>query len=505
MSASSTPWGIVTATATGGSHRSLRAPNQDAIASFETDTGSCLAVADGHGGPRYVRSDTGSRIAVAVARRLGAALLAGDVPLSTVASTLPGRLVSEWRSDVAAHLTAHPLDAETAQQVGPDPFVAYGTTLMVVLCTSSEAVALQLGDGDITAVSPEGTCAQPVAPDSRNVAGQTTSMCLSDAVQSFRIASLAIDGELPHLVVVSTDGYGNSFTDPAWFHHVGIELSRMERHLGVTSVVDALPEWVQESARVGGDDTTVGVLFRSGVVWPRPPSDLRPTSSYEHVATSGSAPTVGDIEAAVPRAGRRRSVLTGTLALCLGAAAGWFLARTDADPRAVSGSVPDVTTRSSTVAATDAVTEAVVTTAVVDDASGPPTTVAPERLTLATPSHVVELSLSGSSCTVEATRPLGVASPATVVSGEDGLWVADTTGIRLFDVSSPNELVFVPIEGVVSLGLTDDRLLAAIGANPNEASWRVATWNLSDLEPMPDCTFRQTTADAGPTIEERRP
>ena len=65
------PWTLLSASATGSSHRTSGAPNQDAVASFETDVGLCVALADGHGGARYVRSGTGSQLAVQVAVRLG--------------------------------------------------------------------------------------------------------------------------------------------------------------------------------------------------------------------------------------------------------------------------------------------------------------------------------------------------------------------------------------------------------------------------------------------------
>ncbi len=87
MTAPTRPWVCATASSTGGSHRATGAPNQDAVATFETDDGVCVAVADGHGGARYVRSAIGSELAVDVARRggrpdacNGAALLRASVP-----------------------------------------------------------------------------------------------------------------------------------------------------------------------------------------------------------------------------------------------------------------------------------------------------------------------------------------------------------------------------------------------------------------------------------------
>ena len=126
-------WNAVSASAVGSSHRAKDTPNQDAVATFEIDDGLCVALADGHGGPRYVRSADGARAAVEVARRVGTETLRRSDSLHASAVQLPARLVAGWRAEVAAHLTAHPLDADTVQLVGADPFVAYGATMLLLM------------------------------------------------------------------------------------------------------------------------------------------------------------------------------------------------------------------------------------------------------------------------------------------------------------------------------------------------------------------------------------
>ena len=136
------PWVCATASARGSSHRASDAPNQDAVASFETDDGVAVAVADGHGGERYVRSATGSSIAVDVARQMSAELLRSNGDLARASREMPTRLVAEWRRRVDAHLTQHPLEPADAERVGSDPRVAYGATLLLVVCRRDQAVAL---------------------------------------------------------------------------------------------------------------------------------------------------------------------------------------------------------------------------------------------------------------------------------------------------------------------------------------------------------------------------
>ena len=281
-------WTVATASSLGGSHRASGAPNQDAVASFETDRGLCVAIADGHGGPRYVRSHDGSRIAVAVARQLCGDALRDGRPLVSIAAELPPAIVGEWRRRVAADLAERPLSSAEVTAVGADPLVAYGATLLLVLVREDEAVALQLGDGDIVTAWPDGEVRKPMPDDPRNVGGQTTSLCLSDAASSFRMMPLDRRSEPPALVLLGSDGYGNSFADPYWHERVLTDVLDQRRRDGVESVAERLPRWTAESARVGGDDTTVAVVFHVADASARPVPAAPPLAAP--VADSSARP-----------------------------------------------------------------------------------------------------------------------------------------------------------------------------------------------------------------------
>ncbi|MDQ3699739.1 MAG: protein phosphatase 2C domain-containing protein, partial [Chloroflexota bacterium] len=72
-------WRVVGTSVRGASHRRHGLPNQDALRWWpESGLGPplVLAVADGHGSAKCFRSDVGSRLAVAAAVEVGAALLA---------------------------------------------------------------------------------------------------------------------------------------------------------------------------------------------------------------------------------------------------------------------------------------------------------------------------------------------------------------------------------------------------------------------------------------------
>ena len=77
MTSAVTSWRVLAGTALGSNHVASGLPNQDAVGSRATDDGAAvvLAVADGHGGARYVRSAEGARLAVEIALELGSPFL----------------------------------------------------------------------------------------------------------------------------------------------------------------------------------------------------------------------------------------------------------------------------------------------------------------------------------------------------------------------------------------------------------------------------------------------
>ncbi|MEI2778240.1 MAG: PP2C family serine/threonine-protein phosphatase [Tetrasphaera sp.] len=258
-------WEVISATARGASHVSNGLPNQDAHAIAALPDGTIvIAVADGHGGRGYVRSDAGSRMATEQATQVVTRLLSEGGTGWSALHDFPGSLVEAWREAVLAHLSANPLDelertratAETLAQ----PLQLYGATLLVAALGRDGLWAAQIGDGDIIVAS-GGACRSPVPGDDRLVGNATTSLCGPDATNDFRLGVLR--GAAPgDLVLLATDGYGNSFAADDWAPEVLGDLAQaIERH-GVAAVAAQLPAWTGQSAAVGGDDTTVVLASR---------------------------------------------------------------------------------------------------------------------------------------------------------------------------------------------------------------------------------------------------
>lgn len=319
----------------GASHKRDGLPNQDNNAIWwprASPTGAPLvvAVADGHGSAKNFRSDRGAQFAVGVAiaeikdiieRQPNLVGLSQRDPSTMsalkrmVEEQLPEALVRRWRRAVGKHLKEHPLEpeqlayveqksgAKARAAVEKDNVIAYGATLLMAWITDSFIAYLQLGDGDIVAISeadppaatseagsaiqadrqaaaedggsmagedepPRGVEAdRPLPKDERLFANETTSLCGDKAWNDFRVSFQPLYGTPPALITLSTDGYLNSFVDESAFLQVGPDLLKMIRAEGLERVGEELPAWLDEASQVGsGDDITLALVYRAGFI-----------------------------------------------------------------------------------------------------------------------------------------------------------------------------------------------------------------------------------------------
>jgi len=254
-------WQVVGESVRGAVHERNGLPNQDAIcwlpASGEGSS-IVLAVADGHGSAKYSRSHIGASLAVESAAHLVQDFINRDFEnLSLLKDAtedwLPRALVRKWVEVVTDHLNADPLNQES--------IVAYGATLIVAAVSERFALYLQLGDGEILTVSESGEVTRPLTRDERLIANETTSLCAPDAWRDFRVSFQPLNHSSPALILLSTDGYPNSFRHESGFFKVGSDILRMIREHGLAMVKDNLAAWLSDSTRAGsGDDVTLGIL-----------------------------------------------------------------------------------------------------------------------------------------------------------------------------------------------------------------------------------------------------
>ena len=302
-------WRIIGASVRGASHLRAGLPNQDAIRWWpESGTGLplILAVSDGHGSAKCFRSDAGARYSVSAAITEMKDLLAGQPDPSNLSAIkrmaeerLPQTVARTWANTVNTHLEANPFSTgelealeskeglAARQAVEANPLLAYGATILTVLITELFILYLQLGDGDILVVSAAGEVTRPLPKEERLFGNETTSLCSRDAWRDFRIGFQALSSVPPALILVSTDGYANSFRDEEGFCRVGSDLLEMLRADGVDQVRASLETWLTHASQAGsGDDITLGVMCGMDAL---ERSSVRPLS-----CDSSDAPTALD-------------------------------------------------------------------------------------------------------------------------------------------------------------------------------------------------------------------
>ncbi|HEX8492204.1 MAG TPA: PP2C family serine/threonine-protein phosphatase [Pyrinomonadaceae bacterium] len=280
-------WRVIGETVPGASHLRAGIPNQDAILHVRQSSVRLpviVSISDGHGSNKCFRSDRGSRFAVRVGADLLDELINGRhaaLPPSEIESRIRERLTVEfikrWRALVAADLKREPFreeefermiekDGEGARRlVEANPHLAYGATSLSFLLTPTYALYLQLGDGEMITVSEQGEIKQPLPEDARLLANETTSLCLDKAADDFLFAVHPHGEEdLPALILMTTDGYYNSFSTTAGFHQVGTDLIQMLREEdGFDTVNRSVKGWLEEATTAGsGDDCTLAIICR---------------------------------------------------------------------------------------------------------------------------------------------------------------------------------------------------------------------------------------------------
>ncbi len=281
-------WGIIGDSVCGASHFRTNRSNQDAIKWLPLEnhaTFAMLSASDGHGGKASFRSATGSRLAAEVATDVLSEFMATSREtdnLSLIKSIaeekLPPALHRQWKHRVNEHLVKNPLSKDELlllKKAGIDESdlnfdshtSIYGSTILSVLVTPSYALLLQLGDGAILIVTDEGEVQRPLPGDPRLFAEETTSLSMNEAWKEFQTCFQVLSNKYPALLLISTDGYINSFPKDDDFHKVGCDILNMIRTGGIEDIKNNLSTWLTEASHLGsGDDITLGVVYRKDIV-----------------------------------------------------------------------------------------------------------------------------------------------------------------------------------------------------------------------------------------------
>jgi hypothetical protein len=321
-------WAVpIGASRAGAAHRRAGRPCQDTVLCRELHGADgqpvmVMAVADGHGGRRYLRSEVGSRLAceramAEVERRLGERPLGdGEGGWSRwLERELPEAIHRGWLAAVEAHWRQEP---------GEGPFLPllYGSTLGLVVMTPRWWGHTGLGDWDLVRVEADGRALLLEEENEPAAAGEATcSLCQPEAAALFaRRAALhpiaAEDGDFA--LVLCTDGIrkscatdGDFLTLAAWLARSGAE--------GEGEPAGTLPAALDRISREGsGDDVTVAIGRRGSPGLAVPVSAGAQAQPAPRPARDPGPPTPPQRRPAIARA-----VVTG---LALAAVAGALLA-----------------------------------------------------------------------------------------------------------------------------------------------------------------------------------
>lgn len=290
-------WDLIGVSVQGYSHLRSNKKNQDSFNIFPNEEISSppiiFALSDGHGGEKYYHSDIGSRFAVESAIEILSEFIKS--PLineinaenieemnKIIKDTVCQDIVKSWRKrifslgnrDDSRGRTDDIHREKNRPSIIDKQLEPYGSTLLIGVIGLNCGIFIQLGDGDIILLYEEDQIIRPIPKDENLIANETYSLCLPAAEHYFKVNCILFGDEnemdntsYPSLIMLSTDGYSNSYTSDENFEKVLIDLSKLifenpeGLQSGIKNIKDNLESWLQETSKLGsGDDITVGLM-----------------------------------------------------------------------------------------------------------------------------------------------------------------------------------------------------------------------------------------------------
>ena len=224
----------------GASHVERGTPCEDASGAYSAEGGAyhVIAVADGHGDVRCLRSQRGAELAVSVAmdflkevaeEKLSASEAVRERFFHDMFTNPRYRqlefrrwsdvILSRWNDALRRDYDANPPapDAlaslpERLRQPDAVPHM-YGSTLMAALYFPPALMLLQQGDGRCEVFYADGAINQPIPWDTRCEGNVTTSLCDPDATISFRSQILDLRETPVAACYLGTDGVEDAYRD----------------------------------------------------------------------------------------------------------------------------------------------------------------------------------------------------------------------------------------------------------------------------------------------------
>lgn len=280
---------VYEATARGALHARDGRPNQDALRVCRLSDGTVVtAVADGHGSAAH--ADVGARLAADLACHRLAELWVQEGAeggglercRERLAEAVFERLCAAWRRcvEVFAGVDHGVSDGR------PEVLRPFGATLLAALVRPEGAVTVQLGDGAVWEVGPEGHVGLRDGDACDDIGDCTDSLTMRDALARARIGMIRRDEDGgAQTLMLATDGFQKSYPDDATAAQFleGVHAHALRGDLREVGV--HLPRWLGRMAREGaGDDTTMVLVH-----WPAEAAVVEAAQALQE--TSESSPT----------------------------------------------------------------------------------------------------------------------------------------------------------------------------------------------------------------------
>lgn len=269
---------------------------------------SILAIADGHGGERYFRSEIGSKIAVEVAKEETEKLVitmksnkshSKKIDLEKTTMILEQNIINSWQNRVEEYNNYNEWTSEELELIerlkinfemqnedteierscdvklhNSEVLKCYGTTLLTALYISESNptfslfqpikplwIVLQIGDGLTFALDENNEDFLPIPEDERLGFGITTSLCSSKAAQEFRHN---FGRTKLNALVLCSDGVADSFMRDKFGNFVR-KIQRNIKEHGRETVQKELQEFFPKLSEQGsGDDVSLAGVFEMG-------------------------------------------------------------------------------------------------------------------------------------------------------------------------------------------------------------------------------------------------
>lgn len=259
----------------GASHKRVNMECQDSYKKLEYDDGTIImAIADGHGSKACPYSKSGSSIAVNVfckvmdefhesyADNLEMLLTylnrEGDTKVAQAVD-------AEWKRRVLKVHTNQKREVpltDNGEKDKKEIYKQYGSTLVGLMVTPIFVFAFQLGDGDISFVDRSGF--NYMLEDEKILGVETHSL---SKIDSWKKAVSVVrrrneDMDLPYMLMLSTDGFANSYKNADEFRKTCVDYFEMIEQYGADVVAANLKTWLAETSTMGcGDDITVLIAY----------------------------------------------------------------------------------------------------------------------------------------------------------------------------------------------------------------------------------------------------